>query len=66
MEVKDAATSIFSGYTGCGKTHLVLDLLESEYKGHFDYIAVIFLTSRSNKTYLARSWIRSDPKYLFH
>ena len=30
MVVKDTAhTSIFSGQTGCGKTHLILNLLES-------------------------------------
>ena len=61
MEVKDAHTAIFSGQTGCGKTHLVLNLLESEYRHHFDYIAVICPTLRLNKTYLTRLWITSDP-----
>ena len=59
--LKDAHTSIFSGQTKCGKTHLVLNLLESEYRHHFEYIAVICPTLRWNKTYLTRSWIRSDP-----
>ena len=58
--VKEAHTAIFSGQTGCGKTHLVLNLLESEYRHHFDYIAIICTTLRCNKTYLARSWIHHD------
>ena len=60
-EVKDAHTGIFSGQTGCRKTHLVLNLLESEYKDHFNYIEVMCPTLRLNKTYLTRLWITSDP-----
>ena len=63
--VKDAHTAISSGQTKCGKTHLILSLLESEYKCHFEYIAVICLTLRWNKTYLTRSWIRSNPGVFF-
>ena len=59
--VKDAHTAIFSGQMGCGKTHLMLNLIESEYKGHFEYIIVICPTIKViNNTYLTRSWIRSD------
>ena len=29
---------IIVGMTGCGKTCYLLDLLETDYKGHFDYI----------------------------
>ena len=60
--VKDAHTAIFSGQTGCRKTHLILNLLEAEYRGHFDYIIIICPTFRFNKTYLNRLWIRSDPR----
>ena len=35
--VKEPHTTIFAGQTGCGKTHLALDLIEKEYKKHFDY-----------------------------
>ena len=28
--LKEAHTAIFSGQTGCGKTHLILNLLESK------------------------------------
>ena len=41
--------------------HFVLNLLEFEYKDHFEYIVIICPTLRCNKTYLTRSWIRSDP-----
>ena len=30
--VKDPCTTIFTGPMGSGKTHLVLDLIEKEYK----------------------------------
>ena len=45
--VKDAHTAIFSGQTKCGKTHLVLNLLESEYIDHFNYI-VSYLSHNRN------------------
>ena len=39
--IKKPHTTIFTGPTGCGKTHLVLDLIEKEYNKHFDYIIII-------------------------
>ena len=59
MEVKEGAYSYFFRSDGMWKTHLVLKLLESEYRGHFEYIVIICPTLRFNKTYLTRSWIRS-------
>ena len=51
--VKDSHTAIFSGQTKCRKTHLLLNLLESEYKGHFEYIADhLSYPIWINKTYL--------------
>ena len=38
--IKDPHTTIFTSQTGCGKTHLVLDLIEKEYKKHFDCISL--------------------------
>ena len=38
----------------------MLDLLENDYKGHFEYIVILCPTLRYNKTYLARSWIKED------
>ena len=39
--IKSAHTAMFVGQTGCGKTKLVLDLFESEYKQVFDFIVII-------------------------
>ena len=55
--VKTSHTAIFSGPTNCGKTKLVLDLLEKEYQGHYENIVIICPTLRRNRTYLDRSWI---------
>ena len=54
-------TSIFIDQTGCGKTHLVLELMEKEYNIHFDYVVIICSTLREdNKTYYAKEWIKND------
>ena len=58
--VKEPHTAIFSGPTGCGKTQRVLDLIEKEYKGHFDNIVILCPTLRWNKTYLERGYIWKD------
>ena len=34
--IKEPHTTLFTGPTGCGKTNLVLDLIEKEYKKHFE------------------------------
>ena len=60
--IKDQYTTIFTGQTGCGKTHLVLDLTEKEYKKHFDYIVVICPTIRINETYYVKDWIIDDDR----
>ena len=62
--VKQAHTAIFSGPTSCGKTQKVLDLIEEEYKHHFENIVILCPTLRWNKTYLERSWIWKDD-YIF-
>ena len=53
---------MFTGPTGCGKTHLVLDLIEKEYKKHIKYIIIISPTLRWNKTYLLKRWIKDDDQ----
>ena len=60
--IKEPHTTIFTGQTGCGKTHLVLDLIEKKYNKHFDYIIIICPTFRWNKTYRSREWIKNDNK----
>ena len=37
--------------TACGKTHYLLEMLEKEYKNHFDYIFIVCPTLEDNKTY---------------
>ena len=64
--VKQAHTAIFSGPTSCGKTQKVLDLIEEEYKNHFENIVILCPTLRWNKTYLERSWIwKNDYIFVF-
>ena len=58
--VKTPHTAIFTGPTSCGKTQRVLDLIEKEYRGHFENIVILCPTLRWNKTYLERPWIWKD------
>ena len=59
--IKEPHTSIFIGQTGCGKTHLVLELIEKECNKHFDNIIIACPTLReNNKTYHAKEWIKND------
>ena len=60
--IKEQHTAIFTGQTGCGKTHFALDLIEKEYKKHFDHIVIICPTIRWNDTYHVRDWIKNDDK----
>ena len=60
--IKDPHTTIFTISTGCGKAHLVLDLIEKEYNKHFDYIIIICPILGWNKTYHDRYWIKNDDK----
>ena len=52
---------MFVAPTGVGKTHLALDLIESEYKNHFDFIVIICPTLAHNETYKSRGWVWDDP-----
>ena len=58
--VKTPHTSIFTGPTSCGKIQRVLDLIQKEYRGHFENIVILCSTLRWNKTYLERPWIWKD------
>ena len=40
-DIKELHASIFTGPSGCSKSHLVLDLIEKECNKHFDYIIII-------------------------
>ena len=62
--IKKPHTSIFIDQTGCGKTHLVLELIEKEYNKHFDYIVIICPTlQENNKAYHAKEWIKNNDKF---
>ena len=49
--------AIICGQTGCGKTEFVLDLLEGEYRGVFEYIVILCPTIQWNRAYKNREWI---------
>ena len=46
--------------TTCGKTEFLLQLLQTEYKNHFEFIVILCPTILDNKTYLSRKWILDD------
>ena len=41
---------IIVGMTACGETHYLLEMLEQDYNGHFDYIFIVSPTLEDNKT----------------
>ena len=53
-------SAMFVGVTACGKTEFLLQLLETEYKNHFEFIAILCPPVSNNKTYLSRKWILDD------
>ena len=55
--------AIVSGVTNCGKTHFVLDLIETVYKDHFDNIVLFCPTFDYNETY-NRKWIFKDKNFI--
>ena len=63
--VNQAHSAIICGATGSGKTEFVLNLLETRYRNFFKYIIIICPTWRYNKAYLRRSWLFSNPEYVF-
>ena len=56
--------ALFVAPTGVGKTHLALNLLESEYKNHFDFIIIICPMLAHNETYKTRGWVWTDPEVI--
>ena len=46
---KNQYTAIFTSFKGCGKSILLLDLIEREYNKHLDYSIIIYPTLRQNK-----------------
>ena len=62
--MKEPHTALFVAPAGVGKTHLALNLLEKEYRGHFDFIIIICPTLKHNKTYRSRKWVWTDPEVI--
>ena len=60
--IKEPRKTIITGPTGCGKTHLVLDMIEKKYNKHFDYIIIVCPTLRWNEIYHSKDWIKNDDK----
>ena len=60
--IKKPHTAIIIGQTGCGKTHLVLELIEKVYNKHFDFTIIICPSLRENSTYHAKEWIKNDDQ----
>ena len=59
--MKEPHTALFIAPTGVGKTHLALNLLNNEYRNHFDFIVIICPTLTHNETYKSRGWVWNDP-----
>ena len=57
-------TVLFVAPTGVGKMHLALNLLEREYKNHFDFIIIICPTLKHNSTYRSQKWVWTDPEVI--
>ena len=59
--MKEPHTALFVAPTGVGNTHLELNLLENEYRHHFDFIVIICPTLAHNSTYKSRGRVWNDP-----
>ena len=59
--MKEPHTALFVALTGVGKMHLALNLLENEYRGHFNFIVIICPTLAQNEMYESRGWVWNDP-----
>ena len=62
--MKELHTALFIAPTGIAKTHLALNLLETEYKNHFDFIIIICPTLKHYKMYKSRAWVWTDPEVI--
>ena len=51
MFMKEPHTALLVAPTGVGKTHLALNLLENEYRNHFDFIVIICPMLKHNEMY---------------
>ena len=61
MFTKQPHIALFIAPTGVGKTHLALNLLENEYRNHFDFTVIICPMSEHNQTYKSLGCVWNDP-----
>ena len=61
MFMKEPHTALFIALNGVGKTQLALNLLENEYRNHFDLIVIICPMLAHNEMYKSRGWVWNDP-----
>ena len=58
-------SAMFVGAMNIGKTEYLLEILETEYKNHFEFIVIMCPTGLdNNKTYLSRKWIFDDNVFI--
>ena len=57
-------SAMFVGVMACGKSEFLLQLLETEYKNHFEFMVILCPTILDNKTYLSRKWILDNKNVL--
>ena len=60
--IKEPHTAIFTGQAECGKTRLILELIENQYNNHFGFIFIICPTLRENSIYHANKWVKNIDK----
>ena len=58
--MKEPHTALFIAPTGVGKMHLALNLLENEYRNHFNLIIIICPTLEHNEMCKSRGWVWND------
>ena len=63
MFIFEPHNMLVTGITNCGKTHYILDLLETVYKDYFDYIILFCPTYEFNKTY-DRQIVKNNKKFI--
>ena len=61
MFMKEPHTALFIAPTRVGKMHLALNLLENEYRNHFDFFVIICPMLSCNETYKSRGSVWNDP-----
>ena len=53
-------SAMFVSVMACDKIEFLLQLLETIYKNHFEFIVILCPTILDNKTCLSRKWILDD------